>query len=136
MRRLFIATTLFAAATACGRFVAIEVSNGIRSPGGGCLLYLTFFAGIGAFVAGVGTIVEAQPRNLIRPLAIFAVFGLGVLLLTFIGNPIIGVWTALAVPFLLLAGVGTFTDDIGVWVRRGIAVDVVLIWLALLWRMI
>jgi hypothetical protein len=85
MRRLFVATTLFSIAAALGRFVAIEVNGGVESVGGVCLVYLTFFGGLAAFIAGFGAIVEAEPRKLVRPLAILLIFGSGLCLLSALG---------------------------------------------------
>jgi hypothetical protein len=85
MRRLFIATTLFGAAAALGRFVEIELNEGIQSVGGVCLFYVTFFGGLGAFIAGCGVIIERHLRRLIRPLAILMIFGLLLCLLSVTG---------------------------------------------------
>lgn len=85
MRRLFIATTLFCVAAALGRFVVFEVNNGVESVGGVYIFYLTFFGGVAAFIAGVGAIVEAQPRKLVRPLAVLLIFLSGLCLLSALG---------------------------------------------------
>jgi hypothetical protein len=85
MRRLFIATTLFAIAAALLHAFA-SFSDSIYSYGKICEWYFALFGGLTAFIAGCGVIIEAEPRRIIRPIAWLLLLGLVLFTLSTFGH--------------------------------------------------
>jgi hypothetical protein len=85
LRRLFIATTLFGIAAEL-LHALVDVPNSFDSYGLLCAWYVELFGSLTAFIAGCGVIVEAEPRKIVRPIALLVLFGLALFTLSTLGH--------------------------------------------------